>query len=535
MRCRKVPLASVVIVLAASSTACGGSPGTEPEVSPVENEVPVAVAGPDQEVTAGATVGLDGSGSSDADGSSLAYLWSIRTRPEGSAAALQDSTSSTPSFTADLAGQYLITLSVDDGRLTNAPDTVAVLALRPNNPPVANAGADLTFDVGAEVRLDGSASSDPDGDPLGFSWTFASVPKGSVVVLSDTTSGNPRFTPDLVGAYAVRLVVSDQQVTSDPDTVTITATAVCVSNPKPVFTQHITDLSQLDVVIPPGSVSGDHISSHSYLGNTVPANVPVYAPVDTHLINGVHYQSDGLSQYSLYFRVSCEVMFILGHFVSPTDSIKSMFADTPSADTRTGDDFEDPPLFQAGELLGYTTGVPSSGRWDFGVYNTEHVNTFGNNARYEYAWRDLNSDCPYDYFTDPLRQEYYALFGTAGGTVVPGADCRGASQDVVGTASGAWFLDSGAEGDYGSRMAIAATLDDGQVRMGGIGSGLWINFGDATFTLPADITAEHCYFKDGTVLYLKVVSPTELMVYHESASTGCPGSFPSAQAKLYIR
>lgn len=62
MRCRKVPLASVVIVLAASSTACGGSPGTEPEVSPVENEVPVAVAGPDQEVTAGATVGLDGSG-----------------------------------------------------------------------------------------------------------------------------------------------------------------------------------------------------------------------------------------------------------------------------------------------------------------------------------------------------------------------------------------------------------------------------------------------------------------------------------------
>ena len=84
-------------------------------------------------------------------------------------------------------------------------------------------------------------------------------------------------------------------------------------------------------------------------------------------------------------------------------------------------------------------------------------------------------------------------------------------------------------------MASAGTRDDGQVRRGGIGSGIWINVGNATFTLPADITAEHCYFKDGTVLYLKVVSPTELMVYHESASTGCPGSFPSAQAKLYIR
>ena len=90
-------------------------------------------------------------------------------------------------------------------------------------------------------------------------------------------------------------------------------------------------------------------------------------------------------------------------------------------------------------------------------------------------------------------------------------------------------------GDYGSQMAIAATLDDGQVRMGGVGNGLWINSGDATFALPADITAEHCYFKDGTILYLKVVSPTELMVYHESAAAGCPGTFPSAQAKVYLR
>jgi hypothetical protein len=106
---------------------------------------------------------------------------------------------------------------------------------------------------------------------------------------------------------------------------------------------------------------------------------------------------------------------------------------------------------------------------------------------------------------------------------------------VAGTASGAWFLDSGAVGDYGSQMAIAATLDDGQVRMGGVGSGLWIDSGDVTFALPGDITAEHCYFKDGTVLYLKVVSSTELMVYYESAAAGCPGTFPSAQAKAYLR
>ena len=213
----------LVALLTAALVSCGGdspdplTPGTELDLSTVENDVPVAVAGPDQEVTTGATVGLDGTGSSDADGDNLAYHWSMRSDPDGSAAALQNSTSGTPAFTADLAGQYLITLSVDDGQLTSTPDTVTVLALRPNNAPAANAGADLTFDVGAEVRLDGSTSSDPDGDPLSFAWTFASVPQGSVVALSDTASINPRFTPDSVGAYAVQLVVSDQQGTAYPD------------------------------------------------------------------------------------------------------------------------------------------------------------------------------------------------------------------------------------------------------------------------------------------------------------------------------
>ena len=71
--------------------------------------------------------------------------------------------------------------------------------------------------------------------------------------------------------------------------------------------------------------------------------------------------------------------------------------------------------------------------------------------------------------------------------------------------------------------------------MGGVGGGLWINSGDTTFALPVDITAEHCYFKDGTVLYLKVVSPTEMMVYYESGAAGCPVAFPSALAKVYLR
>ena len=45
---------------------------------------------------------------------------------------------------------------------------------RPNLAPVANAGPDQTVATGATVTLDGSASSDADGDALVFSWSFVS-------------------------------------------------------------------------------------------------------------------------------------------------------------------------------------------------------------------------------------------------------------------------------------------------------------------------------------------------------------------------
>lgn len=90
-----------------------------------------------------------------------------------------------------------------------------------NNPPVANADGDQTVYVGDMVALDGSGSTDVDGDQLAFSWSFVSVPYGSQAALSDPSAVNPIFEVDLRGAYVVQLVVSDGRDDSDPDTVTI--------------------------------------------------------------------------------------------------------------------------------------------------------------------------------------------------------------------------------------------------------------------------------------------------------------------------
>ncbi len=92
-----------------------------------------------------------------------------------------------------------------------------------NNPPIANAGLDQTVTTGSLVILDGSGSSDPDGDLLTYSWSFASFPSGSNAALSDPAVVNPTFTADVDGSYVVSLVVNDGTVDSAADTVTITA------------------------------------------------------------------------------------------------------------------------------------------------------------------------------------------------------------------------------------------------------------------------------------------------------------------------
>ena len=145
------------------------------------NTAPVANAGPDQTVVVGPTVTLDGSHSTDVDGDALQYQWTLVGRPSGSQAALSDPTLVLPTFVADRPGIYAVQLIVNDGKMNSAPDTVTITTT--NTLPVANAGPDQTVFVGTTVHLDGSQSSDVDGDALLFVWSVSRSPSGSRATL----------------------------------------------------------------------------------------------------------------------------------------------------------------------------------------------------------------------------------------------------------------------------------------------------------------------------------------------------------------
>jgi predicted aspartyl protease len=194
--------------------------------------LPVAVAGPDMFVTTGSVVNLDAGNSYSAFGKPLSYTWRMMHRPDGSNATLSDITAAQPSFIADVAGAYLVRLSVNDGANDNTrsldgiyQDRLIVIAGN-NQPPVANGGPDHSINTGAVASLDGSASYDPELATLTYQWTLIYQPDGSTASLSSLDTQSTQLSPDRDGNYLVRLVVNDGTDDSAPDIVRVSASSI---------------------------------------------------------------------------------------------------------------------------------------------------------------------------------------------------------------------------------------------------------------------------------------------------------------------
>lgn len=97
-------------------------------------------------------------------------------------------------------GNYTVTVTVSDGEETSAPRTFVVTVVAANSPPTADAGGPYSAAEGGTVTFDGSGT-DPDGDPLTYSWTFGDGNTGS--------GPSPSHAYDQDGTYTATLTVSD--------------------------------------------------------------------------------------------------------------------------------------------------------------------------------------------------------------------------------------------------------------------------------------------------------------------------------------
>jgi hypothetical protein len=181
---------------------------------PEPNRAPVAEAGPNQllhdtDRDGYVTVTLDGSASSDSDGTIVSYVWK-----EG---ATQIATGQTAQVTLPV-GVRSITLVVTDNEGATDDD---VVVLRLNAPPTADAGEDQTVEADpsgyAWVALDGSRSSDPDGNLVDWRWEDGGTLLGAEGVAVQHFSL-------AVGVHVLTLTVADQDSATDQDTVTVTVT-----------------------------------------------------------------------------------------------------------------------------------------------------------------------------------------------------------------------------------------------------------------------------------------------------------------------
>ncbi|MBI5508546.1 MAG: hypothetical protein HY903_07320 [Deltaproteobacteria bacterium] len=232
-------LRRLVPVVLVAGAGCIYAPPTlsVPKQWPVATVVP---AGPVQ-VRFGSSVTLDGSSSSDPDGTIVSFAWTL---PPGlTAAALQVAAT-------DLSGPILslvapspvppdpnlpFTLTVVDNDGLQASVDVLVVVL-PNAPPVAtiDPAGPVTIGHGKLLQLNGSGSFDPDGDLVAHAWTLPIGTTPATFGLVDADLQNRGLVLRLPATtdvtYAFTLEVRDND-----DAVADGAVAVSVVNRAPVL------------------------------------------------------------------------------------------------------------------------------------------------------------------------------------------------------------------------------------------------------------------------------------------------------------
>jgi gliding motility-associated-like protein len=194
----------------------------------IVNQNPVADAGSDQNITL-PTNSLNIVGSaSDADGTIVSYLWE---KISGPSVSVTNENNNVLVLTNLMAGTYSFKLTVtdDDGATSSDIANVVVNPEDTNQPPIANAGPNISVSLPTNTVVLNGSGSDANGSIVSYNWQKISGPS---VTLANSDNATLTATSLVEGTYIFRLTVTDNNNATGTDEVRVIVVGANVnSNP----------------------------------------------------------------------------------------------------------------------------------------------------------------------------------------------------------------------------------------------------------------------------------------------------------------
>jgi len=191
------------------------------------NTPPVANAGPNQSIST-TSVSLNGSSSSDPDGTISTYAWSqVGSTPN--VATIVSASSANTNVTGLIAGVYVFNLTVTDDDGATASDQVQITVSSGNQPPIVDAGVNASI-CPPTTQVTVSATGSDDVAIISYVWTqvtgpnVATIPSGGAF-----QSGN--ITGLITGTYVFRVTVTDGGGLTAFDDKTVSVNISCNTAP----------------------------------------------------------------------------------------------------------------------------------------------------------------------------------------------------------------------------------------------------------------------------------------------------------------
>ncbi|MBS1924844.1 MAG: tandem-95 repeat protein [Bacteroidetes bacterium] len=196
---------------------------------------------------------LSGSGS-DADGSVASYQWTKILGPSGGT--ITSPTAATTTLTGLVQGNYQFQLKVTDNNGATATDNVIVIVQAANQPPVANAGNNITITLPTNSVVVYGVGTDPDGSITSYLWTKISGPAGGNIV--SPGSGTTTINGLNQGTYQFQLKVTDNQGATSTDVMIVQVNAGIAGNQLPIAVAG----NDISITLPTNQVSVSAAASY---------------------------------------------------------------------------------------------------------------------------------------------------------------------------------------------------------------------------------------------------------------------------------